>query len=107
MAESDSTSLVDQKGQWSNDKTIIELGYRKISWFASVWKIDLGPVVRSLVSDNRWLRDIKTYRFPWYLTLVSANHAFSNPGLLVNDKSQYFAQPRSIIIVYVTAPDYR
>ena len=60
-----------------------------------------GPVVRSLVSANRWLRGIKTYRFPWYLTLdsanrwlrgiktyrfpwylmlVSANHASSNPG---------------------------
>ena len=41
----------------------------------------LGPVVRSLVSANRWLRAIKTYRFPWYLTLVSTNHASSNPGL--------------------------
>ena len=41
----------------------------------------LGPVVLSLVSANRWLRGIKTYRFPWYLTLVSANHASSNPGL--------------------------
>ena len=40
----------------------------------------LGPVVRSLVSANRWLRGIKTYRFPWDLTLVSANHASSNPG---------------------------
>ena len=39
-----------------------------------------GPVVRSLVSANRWLKGIKTYRFPWYLTLVSANHASSNPG---------------------------
>ena len=39
-----------------------------------------GPVVRSLVSANRWLRAIKTYRFPWYLTLVSTNHASSNPG---------------------------
>ena len=38
------------------------------------------PVVRSVVSVNRWLRGIKTYRFPWYLTLVSANHASSNPG---------------------------
>ena len=46
----------------------------------------LGPVVRSLVSANRWLRAIKTYRFPWYLTLVSANHASSNPGLeIVNN----------------------
>ena len=41
---------------------------------------DQGSVVRSLVSANRWLRGIKTYRFPWYLTLVSANHASSNPG---------------------------
>ena len=37
-------------------------------------------VVRSLVSANRWLRGIKTYRFPWCLTLVSANHASSNTG---------------------------
>ena len=40
----------------------------------------LGPVAQRLVSANRWLRGIKTYRFPWYLTLVSANHASSNPG---------------------------
>ena len=42
----------------------------------------LGPVARSLVSANRWLRGIKMYRFPWYLTLVSTNHASSNPGQL-------------------------
>ena len=42
----------------------------------------LGPVARSLVSANRWLRGIKMYRFPWYLTLVSTNHASSNPGLV-------------------------
>ena len=41
----------------------------------------LGPVARSLVSANRWLRGIKLYRFPKYLTLVSTNHASSNPGL--------------------------
>ena len=39
-----------------------------------------GPVARSLVSANRWLRSIKMYRFRWYLTLVSTNHASSNPG---------------------------
>ena len=55
-------------------------------FFLSVGKImdqimaNQGPVVQSLVSTNRWLRGIKTYRFPWYLTLVSANHASSNPG---------------------------
>ena len=37
------------------------------------------PVAGSLVSANRWLRNTKTYRFPWYLTPVSANHASSNP----------------------------
>ena len=37
-----------------------------------------GPVARSLVSANHWLRGIKMYRFPWYLTLVSTNHASSN-----------------------------
>ena len=47
----------------------------------------LGPVVRSLVSANRWLRGIKTYRFPWCLTLVNANHASSNPGLKFSNDS--------------------
>ena len=41
-----------------------------------------GPVARSMVSANRWLRGIKRYRFPWYLTMVSTNHASSNPGLI-------------------------
>ena len=50
---------------------------------------DLGPVARILVSANRWLRGIKTYRFPWYLTPVSDNHASNNPGLgPVSRKSQ-------------------
>ena len=52
------------------------------NWTASHGE-DQGPVVRSLVSVNRWLRGIKTYRFPWYLTLVSANHASSNPGQFI------------------------
>ena len=39
-----------------------------------------GPVARSLFSANHWLRGIKMYRFPWYLMLVSTNHASSNPG---------------------------
>ena len=43
-------------------------------------KKNQGPVARSLVSANCWLRGIKMYRFPWYLTLVSTNHASSNPG---------------------------
>ena len=42
--------------------------------------LNQGPVARSLVSANRWLKGIKMYRFPWYLTLFSTNHASSNPG---------------------------
>ena len=53
---------------------------RNVGCFANVQ----GPVFRSLVSAIRWLRGIKTYRFPWYLTLVSANHASSNPGQFAN-----------------------
>ena len=45
---------------------------------------DQRPVARSPVSANHWFkRGIKTYRFPWHLTLVSANHASSNPGQTV------------------------
>ena len=53
----------------------------------------LGPVARSLVSANRWLRGIKLYRFPWYLTLVSTNHASSNPGLDATSGVQFAALP--------------
>ena len=44
------------------------------TWFSdnhALNNIGQGLVFRSLVSANRWLRGIKTYRFPWYLTLVS------------------------------------
>ena len=29
------------------------------------------------------------YRFPWYLTLVSTNHASSNPGQLARKQTSY------------------
>ena len=37
----------------------------------------LGPVAQSLVIANRWLRGIKTYRFPWYfaVTMLPATQA--------------------------------
>ena len=40
-------------------------------WWITNITLEEGPVARSLVSANRWLRGIKMYRFPWYLTLVS------------------------------------
>ena len=46
----------------------------------AAWGLSLGPVARSPVSATRWLKGIKTYRFPWYLTLVGVSHALSNPG---------------------------
>ena len=64
----------------------------------------LGPVARSLVSTNRWLRGIKMYRFPWQLMLVSTNHASSNPGLgyklhqqLGGRASDYLAEPPNLV----------
>ena len=56
--------------RWSNDKTIIELGYRKTSWFFSVSQIN-------------------------YLI-----------DLLATDKSRYFAQPRPIIVNYVSEGNF-
>ena len=32
--------FIKKQTWWSNNKTIIELGYRKISWFVSVSRID-------------------------------------------------------------------
>ena len=56
----------------------------------------LGPVARSLVSANRWLRGIKMYRFPWYLTLVSINYASSNPGPGVKGKTLIMRVDKSV-----------
>ena len=66
--------------------------YSDVAIKKKTYFIVLGPVARSLVSANRWLRGIKIYRFPWYLTLVGANHASSNPGLVAVSLSvQLFA----------------
>ena len=36
--------FIKKQTQWSNDKTIIvELGYRKMSWRATVWQINYVP----------------------------------------------------------------
>ena len=45
---------------------------------------------------NRWLRAIKTYRFPWYLTVVSANHASSNPGQVMADLQRNRFEPELV-----------
>ena len=69
-----STALKTAREPARSLKTVCE------KWHAGLVFGEQGPVARSLVSANRWLRGIKMYRFPWYLTLVSANHASSNPG---------------------------
>ena len=66
---------------------------------------NLGSVARRLVNANRWLRDVKTYRFPWYLSLVSANHASSNRGqgdLFTSITCKLSKQKGSIIIKHGT-----
>ena len=40
--------FIKKQTLWSNDKTIIELGYRKISWFVSVSQINYLP------QPNNW-----------------------------------------------------
>ena len=44
--------ILKNKLQWSNDKTVIELGYRKISWFVSVSQINYLP--QPSASANNW-----------------------------------------------------
>ena len=47
--------LVKKQTRWSNDKTIIELGYRKISWFVSVRLADHASadlLARQISSNN-------------------------------------------------------
>ena len=63
--------FLKKQTRWSNDNTIIELGYRKISWFVGVSQINYLPQ-----------------------PFASANN------LLATDKSRYFAQPRPIIVNY-------
>ena len=40
------------KERWSNDKTLIELGYRKVSWFVSISQINYLP--QPSASGNNW-----------------------------------------------------
>ena len=44
--------FIKKQTRWSNDKTIIELGYRKISWFVSVSQINYLP--QPSASANTW-----------------------------------------------------
>ncbi len=60
--------LCVKQTQWSNDKTIIELGSRKISWIVSGEQINYLPKPRQIID------------------------------LLATDKSRYFAQPRPITV---------
>ena len=63
---------------WSDDKTIIELGYLKLSWFVSVSHINYLPQ-------------------PSALAIVV---------LLATDKSRYFAQPCPIIVKYFAITEF-
>ena len=78
------SSAYDLKGNFSKKCLTNGTGHENVSEKRNGLELyhlqHQGPVARSLVSANRWLRGIKMYGFPWYLTLVSTNHASSNPG---------------------------
>ena len=44
--------LIEKQTWWSTDKTVIELGYRKISWFVSLSQINYLP--QPSASTNNW-----------------------------------------------------
>ena len=77
--------FLKKQTRWSNDKTIIELGYRKISWFVSVSQINYLP--QPSASANNW----------------STHHwqNLTNHDKNITYKSRYFAQPGPIIANYL------
>ena len=52
------TIFITKQTRWSNDKTIIELGYRKISWFVSVSQINYLPKPNLLICSPQTNHDI-------------------------------------------------
>ena len=63
-----------------------------IQWYVNKWPGILGPVARSMVSANNWLNGIKINGWSWYLTLVSANQASSNPALKFSQLNEWCSQ---------------
>ena len=63
----------------------ISLAFKKSKKDCKILKIilvpDFCPLKTEIARFSIGFR-LKTYRFPWYLTLVSANHASSSPGLI-------------------------
>ena len=53
-------------------------GFTQVS-YQTAWCQLLEP---GLVSANHWSRGIETYTFLWYLTMVGANHASSDLGVV-------------------------
>ena len=66
--------FLKKQTRWSNDKTIIELGYRKISWFVIVSQINY--LAKPKTEANNW----------WLICSVATN------------KSRCFAQLRPIMV---------
>ena len=43
------------------------------------------------------------YRFPWYLTLVSTNHASSNPGQELNKSNDIVKRASDTLIMFLSS----
>ena len=56
--------FIKKQTQWSNDKTIIELGYRKILWFVSVSQINYLPQPLASANNKKIIIIIKLLRSP-------------------------------------------
>ena len=83
------------KERWSNDKTIIELGYRKVSWFVRVSQINYLP--QSSASANKgWFSYNRRYRFdrPGLRPIARIEHARSK-------RSRSPQSRQALTIVYV------
>ena len=93
---------------WSADKTIIELGYCKISWFISVSQINYLPQPTWWSNDTCKTIELGYRKISWlvrglqinYLPLSAFGLGKYVTDLLATDKSRYFAQPRPIIVNY-------
>ena len=71
--------LIKKQTWWSNDKTILELGYHKISWFASVSHINY--LSQPSASANNWSArhwQITLFTQPCPIIVKSLRHALGN-----------------------------
>ena len=76
--------FIKKQTRWSNDETIIELGHRKISWFASVSQISYLPQTNS-----------------WSLATDKSRYFAQPRPIIVND---LILKGRGIVVLVLLGP---